>query len=231
MMMIDIHSHILPAVDDGSQSFEESIEMLKMAFRSGVKHQILTPHVQSSVTKVKPEAYQPIFDELKKQVLLEGIDIELYLGCELHYRSHVEPDYDKYSLNHSKYVLIEFSFSRYAPIEDIIFDISRSGYFPVVAHVERYEYLKYEDFKRIKDAGGILQVNTHSILGLNEKVQRKTILKMLEDRLIDIVASDTHNTTSRKPNMNEAYHYLEKLIDQDYLEDIFYNNALKIIQK
>ena len=229
-MMIDIHSHILPLVDDGSQSFEESIEMLKIAERSGVKHQILTPHVQSSVTKVKPEAYQPIFDELKLRAKDAGIQIELHLGCELHYRSHIEPDYERFSLNQSKYVLIEFPFSRHSPIEDVVFDLSRSGYYPVVAHVERYEYLNYADFKKIKDAGGILQVNTHSILGLNEKVQKKTILKMLEDKLIDIVASDTHNTTSRKPNMNEAYHYLKSIVDPNYLEDMFYNNALKIIK-
>ncbi len=227
--MIDIHNHILPMVDDGSQSIDFSIEMIEKEISDGVESVILSPHVQSHVSKVEPEELKKVFLELQEEVLKRGLKVNLYLGAEILYRSHLTPDYQSISLAGSKYILIEFSTSIDTPIEDIVYDLSRQGFIPIVAHVERYKYLSFDDYQRIKNSGGMLQVNGNSIMGIDPKVNKKLVMKILKAELADFVASDAHNMGVRLPNLKETYHYLEKHLSKEYLEKIFYSNAKKII--
>ncbi|PKK93215.1 MAG: hypothetical protein CVV61_05800 [Tenericutes bacterium HGW-Tenericutes-6] len=227
--MIDIHAHILPGVDDGAKTMEESIVLLRKAILQGTTHQVLSPHVQSSVSKVSPEHFSKIFNNLKEEVKRHELPIELYLGAEINYRSHLSPDYKMLSLNQSKYVLVEFSPRIEAPIEDVVFDITRMGFIPIIAHVERYVYLDYSDYARLKSIGALLQVNSGALMGLNDKVQKKLSLKLLKDGLIDIIATDTHNIEKRPPNLKDCYNYLKGMVSDDYLEALFYKNAKPII--
>ena len=228
-MMIDIHNHILPNVDDGSKDLEFSIEMIKKEILDGVESVIVTPHVQSHVSKVEPQELIPIFNKLKEEVKKRELNIDLYLGAEVLYRSHLTPDYSTISLAGSKYLLVEFSMTIETPIEDIIYDLSRQGFIPIVAHIERYIYLKFEDYIRIKNSGAMLQVNCNSILGVDPKVNKKSVMKILKAELAGFVATDAHNMDLRLPNLKETYGYLEKHLSKDYLERIFYSNAKKII--
>ena len=230
-MMIDIHNHILPSVDDGSQSIEFSIEMIKKEIADGVESLILTPHVQSHVSKVSQEDHIKILNQLIDAVKKENLNIDLYLGAEILYRSHLNPDYSKVSLAGSKYLLIEFSTSIETPIEDIVYDLSKEGYIPIVAHVERYNYLTFDDYSRIKNSGGMLQINGNSIMGLDRKVNKKLVMKILKAGLADFIATDAHNMDIRLPNLKETYHYLEKHLDKEYLNQLFYSNAKQILTK
>lgn len=229
--MIDIHAHILPGVDDGAQTMEDAIAILKKAIEQGTTHQILSPHVQSSVSKVMPEHFPALFEKVKMEVKALGLPIEIYLGAEINYRSHLNPDYDFLSLNHTKYVLIEFSPHIEAPIEDVIYDITRMGYKPIIAHVERYSYLKYSDYKRLKHIGAMLQVNADAIMGLKDKDQKKLSHKLLKDGLVDIIATDTHHAEKRPPNLKDCYNYLKGMVSDEYLEALFYKNASPIISE
>ena len=229
--MIDLHAHILPNVDDGSKSLEESIEMLKIAVSNGVKHQLMTPHVQSTVSKVDPKAFLDVFNTLKKEVKLQGLPIEIYLGAEVNYRSHLSPDYSTNTLNQSKYLLIEFSISIETPIEDIVYDLSREGFIPIIAHVERYKYLTLSDYPRLKQAGALFQINADAVVGKKDKHQKKLCAYLIKEGLVDFVATDCHSKDKRPPNLKEAYDFLKKTIDSKYLEDLFYNNARPIIAK
>jgi protein-tyrosine phosphatase len=230
-MMIDIHNHILPNVDDGSKSIEFSIEMIKKEIADGVESIILTPHVQSHVSKVEPEKLIEVFNQLVDAVKKENLVVNLYLGAEILYRSHLLPDYSKISLANSKYILIEFSMSIETPIEEIVYDLSRQGFIPIVAHIERYNYLTFEDYARIKNSGAMLQVNGNSIMGIDKKVNKKLVLKILKAGLADFVATDAHNMDIRLPNLKETYSYLEKHLPKEYLDKLFYSNAKQIISK
>ena len=230
-MMIDIHAHILPAVDDGAKSFEEAISMLTQAVSQGVTHQILTPHVQSSVSKVDPSQFLPIFESLKAEVKRLNIPIELYLGAEVSYRSHLDPDYTALTLNHSNYILIEFSPTIESPIEDVVYNLKRQGFQPIVAHIERYIYLSQTEYVKIKQAGGMLQINADALLGQKDRHQKKLCHFLLKEQLVDFIATDCHSESKRPPNLKEAYDFLKKLIHANYLEDIFYHNAYPIISK
>jgi len=229
--MIDIHSHILPGVDDGSQSLELSLKMIQKEVEDGVKAVILTPHVQSHVTNSTHDDRKTIFNQLVKEVKKLNWPIELYFGAEIFYRAHIHPDYNEISLAGSKYLLLEFSPSIETPIEEIVYDISHMGYIPIVAHVERYQYLIFEDYYKIKSSGALLQVNTNSVLGNDSRIKKGLVTKLLKHKLIDLVSTDTHNMDIKVPNMKDAYVFLQKSIDPAYLNTLFYDNALKIITK
>ncbi len=228
-MMIDMHNHILPLVDDGSQSLEYSMEMIKKEILDGVESIILTPHVQSRVSKVSPLEHIKIFNDLNHEVKRLNLPINLFLGSEIFYRSHLTPDYDMLSLAGSKYILLEFSTTLETPIEQIVSDLFEKDYIPIIAHVERYRYLLFEDLRKIKNAGGMLQVNGNSLLGLDPKIDSKQVMKILTEELADFIATDAHTMDVRLPNLRDAYLFLEKYLSKDYLEKIFYGNAKLII--
>lgn len=228
-MFIDIHTHILYDVDDGSQDIETSLLMIQKAVSDGTESIILTPHVQSRPQKVERSVHRERFDILKERVREEGIHVNLYLGAEVLYRSHLEPDWNELSLAGTKYVLLEFSMQEHSPVEDVVYDVTRMGYIPIVAHVERYPYVDFDLMRRIKDLGAMIQVNATSILGLDKKVHKKHPMKMLKDGLVDIIASDTHHITYREPNLLDCYTYLKKYFNQDELDAWFYLNAKRIL--
>ncbi len=228
-MFIDIHTHILPSVDDGAQSIETSIKMLEKEIEEGVAKVILTPHVQSRAQKVDRNGQILQFETLKSVVLESKLPIEIYLGAEILYRSHLEPEYEKYTLGNSKYVLVEFSMRDESPVEEIVYDISRMGFIPIVAHIERYPYLTTSDYEMIKKTGALIQVNTSSILGLDKAVNKKKVLKMIKEGYVDLISSDCHDLELRKPNLKTCYTYLKKHIDEEILQNLFYDQAQEII--
>ena len=171
-------------------------------------------------------------NHLKEEVKNLGIDIELYLGGGIIYRSHIDTDYKQVGLAGSNYVLLEFSPSLETPIEEIAYDVSRMGFIPIIAHVERYQYLTMDDYSKIKKTGAMLQMNTTSVLGLdNKKLKKGIVSKLLKNKLIDFISTDTHNMGKRIPNMKDAYEHLSKQLEKEYLDLIFEGNARKIINK
>lgn len=228
--MIDIHTHILPDVDDGSPSIEQSLIMLQKQEKDGVKAVILTPHVQSRVQTKTLDEHKVIFETLKKRAIEHRIKVKLYLGSEVFYRSHLDPDYREFAINGSKYVLLEFPPAIPTPIEEVVYDLSRRGFIPIVAHVERYEYLSLEDYHGIKQSGGLLQMNTTSAMNQDPKVRRGIVPKLLKNELIDFIASDCHNIFTRVPNMKACHDYLKDSLRAEYLEQIFVTNPSKLIE-
>lgn len=228
--IIDIHSHLIPFVDDGVKSFDESLLMLKEMIDQNVESVIITPHNQSQVTKKTREEQSKLFLELQSIVLAEKLDIKIYFGSELRYRRHLTANYNEHLLADSNYLLLEFSSRREESIEEVVFNLSRSGFKPIIAHIERYPYLDFKDYLLIKSSGGLIQVNASAVLGLDGKKIQRLVMKMLKENLIDFIATDTHNMDTRVPNLRAAYNYLEKRIDKEYLNKIFYSNAKQIVE-
>lgn len=186
--MIDIHTHILPNVDDGADSNELALYLLKQEIKEGVTKVILTPHQNKQ--SLDKEGLTKKFNEFKE--LVKDLPLELYLGSEVYYYSGLKEDLDNnkiLTLNDSKYVLVEFSTRVEYNIKDILYDLSIKGYKPIIAHIERYDYLTYDDYFEISKYA-LIQVNSKSFFQKNYKKICKFLLK---NSLIDFVASDCHD--------------------------------------
>lgn len=205
-IMMDIHTHILPGVDDGVQSYEEALAVLKAQRDSGITQVVITPHVHSVAQKVSSKTYQERFEALKKQIAIDLPEMTLYLGFELRHHQFKKVNYADYVFQGFKkpYILMEFSWSKPDNITEVIYDLVAKGFVPIVAHIERYDYLSLEEVKRIKSYGAIIQINSGAVLGLDPKRYNRLAHKYLKEGLVDIIASDCHNMDTRRPNLVEA---------------------------
>ncbi|MDD3191722.1 MAG: hypothetical protein PHP41_03105 [Bacilli bacterium] len=230
--MIDIHTHILPDVDDGSNSLEMSRNMLKNAIDQGITHIILTPHeyLHSSIYYSKNEL-QAKFQAFQQQIM--DLPIKVYLGGEIYYTEKALKmlyQNDFLTFHDSSYILIEFPMHVEVDIDEILFNIRYKGFKPILAHPERYSYLNYNQIASIKDHS-LIQINAASILGLHGKDIKKRALGLLKRKLVDFVASDSHNINSRPVNLKEAYDDVAKKFSKEYAEEIFTNNQMKLIKE
>ena len=225
--MTDIHSHVLPEVDDGSNNLEESIEMLKFAEKAGVDKIVFTPHFRDSYNMRKNELSER-FDSFKSVAKDMGIKAELFLGQEI-YRTEQSISLLKkgelLTMNESKYVLVEFNLRHYSDVTEAVYEFVSAGFVPIVAHVERYPYVEPADVREIKEIGGLIQVNAASVVGKPNKKYKKTVKRYLKEDLVDFVASDIHYT--RENHMEEAYKYVMKKFGKERAEKLFSFNACK----
>lgn len=228
--MIDIHSHLLPFVDDGSDSVEQSIELLRKACNQGVTDMVLTPHFRDEFIEDNKNLLEK-FDEFKQVVAKKGLKINLYLGREIHVVNSYKRALEEIRLdclNGTKYILIEFDFDRESDIVNIVYEVARRGFIPVVAHLERYGYVGIETAYDIKQSGGLIQVNAQSLIKPEAREQKKLLKKMFAENLVDFVASDIH--TCRKYFMQKAYRKVAKKHGKETAQSVFCKNALEIIQ-
>ncbi len=191
--MIDIHTHIIPNVDDGSKSLEISRELLNLELKNNVKNVFLTPH--QNEMNLNKELIENKFLELKENI--KDIDINLYLGSEIYYYDNLSEDLKNnkiIAMNNTKYLLIEFSTRYNIGIIDKLYDIKVLGYIPIIAHIERYPYLTSDDYDNIHNMGCMIQVNTKSF---NEKIYKKCIKYLLKKKYIDFIGTDCHDLEKR----------------------------------
>lgn len=197
--MIDIHTHVIPNVDDGSPNLETSLEMIKHEISIGVDTIYCTPHhiyhrYEKSIAEIKAN-----FQLLKEAVEKENLPVKLYLGQEICY-THREDILGMLkagkllALNNTNRVLLEFSFTREPEdLLDIIYNFSVNGYEVIVAHVERYEWMTYEKVEALISEGAKIQINSNAVIGLTTWKEKRFVKKLLKHDLVDYVASDTHS--------------------------------------
>lgn len=231
--LIDIHTHLIPGVDDGVENYKESIEILNKMINDGVTDVICTPHFQSVVTKSDTQTMEEKFNILKEKVENLNLNINLHFGYEVKYCSHLKPKYENYTLLGGKYLLIEFNTRNEPKIFDVIYDLKAKGLTPIIAHVERYPYLKYESILKLKKLGALIQVNSSSITDSKGWFFSKRLInRMIKEEIIDIIASDVHGIEYRYHSIRLAYDYLIKnKVNKKYVEKICYYNQLEIINK
>ena len=227
--MIDIHSHILPFVDDGSESVETSLGLLKKAEDTGVTDIILTPHYKFSYKK-SPEEIKAVFLELENKKKEANIGVNLYLGNEIHYSKNTRKILSEngvLTLNGTKYVLIEFDYFNQSDITEAVYGLIRDGFVPIVAHVERYAYVSIADILEIKEMGGLIQVNAGSLVGDCRRKIKKLVKKLFKLSLVDFISSDEQ--ASRKNYFADARAYVTKKFGKEVSDKVFILNAKKII--
>ncbi|HCW53458.1 MAG TPA: capsular biosynthesis protein [Clostridium sp.] len=215
--MIDIHSHILPGIDDGSKDIEMTIEMLKIAEKSGTKEIIATPHYLLEYGEAKINEVKEYVENLNLLLSEKGIDIKVYSGQEVYFTENIVNDYENRNigtLNDSRYMLIEFDMRNYeTSIFDYLYELQIKGIVPIIAHPERYRWFikKPEIINRFISEGYLFQLNAGSIEGKFGNEVKKTAQIFLKNDIYDFVGSDAHNTNStRSTNISEAIKLMGK---------------------
>ena len=229
--MIDMHSHILYGIDDGSRTREESVELLKYLEKQGVTESIVTPHyIDDTQFVASIEKRKELIRDLQTET-----NIKLYIGNEVYFSDKTIESLNSKklsTLNDSKYILIEFPLSnRIKDVDEMVYDLSTNGVIPIIAHPERYLYVQ-EDYKyldKLVEVGALFQVNYGSIIGIYGSKAEKTAKTLLKKGYISFLGSDIHRID--KPiDLEKAMKKLKKIVKkQEIVDDLTYNNIKKII--
>lgn len=212
--MIDLHSHILPELDDGSQSLEESLAMARMAVQSGVTVMVATPHCMDDRAQQVYAAWRLLREALRDT----EVPLKLSLGMEIFGTTDTVRLLRAgrlFPLNGSQYPLIEFSFRSTGEEEtEILHQVLRAGYRPLVAHPERYGYVREnpELINLWTRMGCLLQVNRGSLLGRFGPGAQQMAAELVERRFVTAVATDAHSPRMRTPWMKD----IQALLSQEY---------------
>ena len=233
--MIDVHSHILFGIDDGAKTLEEAKLLIEAAIQNKVKAIFLTPHyILDSKYMADNRKKKALLNELKK--LYKG-KIELYIGNEIYINDDIVELVKKGKISPlgDKYLLIELPiYNEYPNLENYLFTLRDLGYKIIIAHPERYYYF-YQDFKKVLEfqrQGIYFQGNYMSIYGTYGKNAKKLFIKILKHHCYNFMASDIHSPKHRYYHkVVSAKNKIAEYTDKNYAEDIFYNNAAKIITK
>lgn len=230
--MIDIHSHLLFGVDDGSRTLEESVHVIKKLSEVGYTDIILTPHYINDSTYVSTrEENLDVLKRLKVGLIRNNVNVNLYLGNEIYIDSEIANLLKNNiisSLNDTKYLLIELPMSGENEIYyDVFLDLINMGYKVILAHPERYISFQ-KDFNKIyelKELGVLLQSNVGSILGDYGRGAKKTIKRLLKENLITFMGTDIHHNKEEYTFVLKAKKKMGKYLTQKQINNIFENNA------
>ena len=223
-MIIDFHSHILPALDDGSKSVEESIGMLKLMKEQGIGAVVATPHFYSS--KDHPERFFTARRESFDNLMAASKDLELpkiYLGAEVAYYRGMSRSaaLKEFAVENTNAVMVEmpmtkWSDSMYEELEDIY---AYQGLVPIIAHLDRYigPILDHGIPKRLAQLNVVVQANASFFL---EKNNLRKAFKLLSGDMIHLLGSDAHNLKDRAPNLGMAVQTIEDRFGREYIAAI-----------
>ena len=232
--MKDLHTHILYDFDDGSNSLEESLEILKRASLNGVTDVVLTPHyVKGSKYNANNKLKRKLFNELKKWVDISRININIYLGNEIYITDdNLSFEEEVLSINNSRYVLIELPLNvKYNLIFEVIDKLKKKNLVPIIAHPERCVayYEDYQFFYNLRKIGCLLQGNIGSIYGSYGKKSKKMIIYMLENNMLDFLASDIHHIKNVIYSKDITGDVLRIVHDSKVVEKLLNTNLEKVL--
>lgn len=232
---IDIHNHILPAMDDGSASMQQTRNMLEIAHNEGITHIIATPHYRVGDRNADSEELSQKLDLVRHEAKKFNDNFQIDLGNELYFSEDIiEHLRNKKALTlaGTRYVLVEFSIlESYLNMRNGLYRLITNGYLPILAHVERYECL-YNNINHIIDfikMGAYMQMNISSILG--SIINRRTAFckKLMENGCIHFVGTDTHSDQERAPKMREGVSYISKKYGEDQVNQLLIENTSKLL--
>jgi tyrosine-protein phosphatase YwqE len=193
----DVHSHLIPGIDDGSQSMEETISLLEKMIELGYERVITTPHIMSDYYPNTPETILAGLEDVRKEIKRLNLKIEIDAAAEYYYDEYFFDKIKNKSLLtfNGNHVLFEFSFSsKPNNIKALIFELRSNNYQPVLAHFERYPYF-FDDItyaRTLREQGVKIQVNLSSITGHYGKPIMKQAQKLIDEKLVDLVGTDCH---------------------------------------
>ena len=234
-MMIDIHAHVLPGIDDGAKDWDTCLEMLRRSAESGVQAVIATPHYLPWRKNSSPQEIEALCSETKKKLLEKhGITMDIYCGNEIYYTMDAIQnlrDGRILTLAKSNYVLVEFEpRTSYQLICRAVKEFRDAGYIPIIAHMERYDCLSQkEKLQEIKSMGALLQMNVEAFQGGLFDAESRRAKKCLAEEQVDFLASDMHGLHRRSPIAEEELQWVLKKLKPKYQKELLYRNAERIL--
>lgn len=224
LLKVDMHSHILPGIDDGAATVEDSLTLIKGMIKMGYEGLIATPHTMSDLYPNTPQSIHSAFEKLQKEMKRHGINIPISYASEYlideHFPQKIQEGLLSFGYN---LVLIETMFSLLPPnIEDVLFSLRTNRYKPVFAHPERYHYMD-DDLKQLKPFqkhGCYIQPNILSFTGYYGSREKHLAHKLLDAGIIDFLGSDIHHI--RHLNVISKLTVRRKVAKK--LEEIAYKN-------
>lgn len=228
--MIDIHCHILHALDDGAKTIDESIEMAKIAAKDGVRTIVATPHVGEKI--ISFDEIRTKVNELNDRLIELFIPVEILPGAELISGMPVK-SIEKYTINDNGFVLIEFPHSHLPHNSfEIISDIISHGLKPVIAHPERNpSIIKKPDIlvELVEKTGAGVQITANSITGGFGRRIRLCSQYLLKKKVVQIISSDAHSIRSRRPGLSLALKASGKILGRKNVQKMVYDNPEAVI--
>lgn len=233
--MIDLHSHILPGLDDGANNLEVSIEMARAYVAQGVTCVACTPHILPGLYQNSGPQIRLAVKEMQRHLDATGISLRLVCGAD----NHIVPNFVNLlqsghllSLADSRYVLVEPP-HHLAPIrlENLFFDILAGSYIPILTHPERLAWIEknYEKIRRLAERGVWMQITSGSLLGRFGKRARYWAERMLAEGLVHIMATDAHDTSHRPPDLLRGRLLAEKRVGARMAKDLVETHPMIVL--
>ena len=231
----DMHCHILPGLDDGSRSMEQTLAMLKIAYDEGVRLIIATPHYHIGRMMVEQGKIDTAMETVTSVIRENFPDMEIYAGQEIYYYSEAieaVDDNKARTMAGSRYILLEYSPDEsYDVISSSIYEAETHGYVPIIAHIERYGCIhgRVDRVAELIESGAYIQVNAGTVTGGMGRDSKKFIKKLLKEHMVHFISSDAHSDRSRAPRFGEAVKALGKICKPGYCMELLWDNAIKVI--
>ncbi|PRR81772.1 tyrosine-protein phosphatase [Clostridium vincentii] len=232
--MIDIHSHILPGIDDGSKDIGMSLDMLRNAVMDGTTEIVATPHFCRGYGETTYEEVKKIVNDFNVLIKSENINIDIHYGQEVYYSESIIEDYKSGligCINDSRYLLFELPMKRFdKETFDILYELQMMDIVPVLAHPERYRPIidKPSYINKFTQEGILLQMNSGSIKGSFGAEVKKTANILLEHGIYNFIGSDAHNNGNRCTGISEGIEISTK--KNKIYRKVFKDSAKKLIK-
>jgi len=223
-LIVDMHSHVLPGIDDGAVTPADSIVLIRKMMELGIKKIIATPHIMADYYKNTAETINASLNILKAELEKEKIDIEVEAAAEHYFDETFEGRINDHKLMTmgDNYVLFEFSFISKPPnVIPVVQRLKALGYKPILAHPERYPYMDVEQFRNLHEWGVLFQLNTISLTGYFGKEAKKLAESLIDEQLVDFISSDMHHLRHA-----EAF---KDALKTPYLKKLMFDYPLKNI--
>ena len=234
--MIDFHSHILPNVDDGSTSIEETNKLIKEAMQVGFTEIISTSHYIQGYYEFTCNERKEKLDIIQKEISTkDSLNLKLHLGSEIYFSPEIIELIEEKkasTINNTKYILFELPMNiKPLYVKEVVFNLIQNGYKPIIAHPERYCYVQkeIEYIEELSNMGVLFQANYGSIIGMYGNNAKKTLKKLLKKNLISFLGSDVHRVGQIYPLIPKILKKLNKLISSEQLEQLTTLNAQKVL--
>jgi protein-tyrosine phosphatase len=231
--VIDIHSHLLPGIDDGPATWEQTMAMVYQAIEDGIKEIAVTHHILSNVDYQREGEIIEKFEQLKQTLVRENLPLKLHLGSEIYSQPDMELQHSISTYNgNRKYFLVEFPMQGIPKFAaDKFFEIIADGLTPVIAHPERNAGIirKPERAYEFVQRGALLQLNGGSITGRHGSQVRDTAEILLNSNLFHLIGSDGHNTTRRPIRLSSALDIILDGWGTERVNLLFKENPRKVL--
>ncbi len=234
---IDLHCHIIPGVDDGARDMDTAFAMVKLSYEEGIRTIVATPHYHQGKMLCGEEELKKRFEKFKVWVQELFPELTILYGREVYMTYDaveiLEQSREAFCICGTRYILVEFhTTAEYSYMMNLLRHLIFMGYLPILAHIERYECLcgHVDRIVELRTLNVVIQVNALSVIGQSGRTIQKFIKKLIQERMVDIVATDAHTTERRAPRLRTAACYIEKKFGTGMMERLLIHNPNKIIR-